>query len=601
MGEVLMMEQSWFEMADIRRRRYANSVWVPLRTSQVLMKAGEFGSAGFQEEYFGAGCLAVPTEMIEEAKELGWMEIGVVHDHNVYVQDGRYLASDRYEKLSGQLIGIPLVLEQRLTNAETLVWHLHQDLVIALGLLREDDVWVCPGEGYIEVARLQRDKDGAPILLEIRFEFLVDYLCARGMTLRISSYRSRREIVEDANHISWVENPFCQETDEERWEGGVGAISEGGMPYGSQTAVLHIARTDVDSADDVPDLGFPTDEGSESHSYRINHEGKKLYLVQSEYWRNEWIDAGAASPRVRRDDAAACIQFITDVKGTLESKEMLVHGIRWLWFKPDVIATLAKMRGGHLGWYTRDTGDVRCSPDNGVHFGVNSVGLVNVFAKDIALLPDWQQRVWAGFNVSPDGGVSEELLDSQMRCRPASTHAPEEEFASAINDIDEVFFNATGKRLMLEHPQRDAILREVHRFRATDLAGVFALAKDAARLTADSIDVVVLQELVSPPRGEKWGSLKSLEKVLATLVSPEKARALLTPLVGAYELRLMDAHLPGSDTESPAALAGIDVSWPPIQQGFHLIRNSAEALRSIADALAAWRGAHAKPGDDNER
>jgi len=595
------MEQSWFEMADVRRRRYANAVWVPLRASQILGKAGRCGSVGFIEEYFGAGCLAVPTEMIEEAKQLEWMEIGVVHDHNVYVQDGRYLASDRYEKLSGQLIGIPLVLEQRLTNAETLVWHLHQDLVIALGLLKECDVWVCPGEGYIEVVRLERDKDGGPLLLEIRSEFLVDYLCARGMALRISSYRSRREIVQDASHISWPDSNLCQETEEERWEGGVGSISEGGMPYGSQTAVLHISRTDVDAAEDVPILGFPTEESSESQSYRIKHGGMKLYLVQGEYWRNEWIAPGTSSPRVRRDDVSAFTQFITDTQSTLESKKTLIHGIRWLWFKPDVIATLAKMRGGHLGWYTRDTGSIRCSPDHGVHFGVNSVGLVNVFAKDIVLLPDWQQRVWAGFNVSPDGGVSEELLDSQMRCSPASTHAPEEEFASAINDIDEVFFNATGKRLMLEHPQRDAILREVHRFRATDLAGVFALAKDVARLTADSIDVAVLQELVSPPRGEKWGSLKSLEKVLATLVSPEGARALLTPLVGAYELRLMDAHLPGSDTESPAALAGIDTLWPPIQQGFHLIRNSAEALRNIADALAAWRGAHAKPGDENER
>ena len=589
------MDQAWFEMADIRRRRYANSVWVPLRTSQVLMKAGEYGSAGFQKEYFGAGCLAVPTEMIEEAKQLGWIEIGVLHEHNVYVQDGRYHASDRYERLSGQLIGIPLVLEQRLTQAETLVWHLHQDLVIALGLLREGDDWVCPGEGYVKVARLRRDTDGGPLLLEIRSEFLVDYLCAKGMALRISSYRSRSEIVEDASHISWPENHLCQETDEERWEGGVRAISEGGMPYGSQTAVLHISRTDIDSAEDVPVLGFPTDEDSESNSYRIKHEGKKLYVVQSEYWRNEWIDAGASSPRVRGNDATASIQFITDAKGTLESKETLVHGIRWLWFKPDVIATLSRLRGGHLGWYTRDTGDIRCSPDNGIHFGVNSAGLVNVFAKDIALLPDWQQRIWAGFNVSPDGGVSEELLDSQMRCRPASTSAPEEDFASSISEIDEVFFNATGKRLMLKHPQRDEILRELHRFRATNLAGLFALAKDTARLTADSIDLAKLQELVAPPKGEKWGSLKSLEKVLATLVPPEDARALLTPLVGVYELRLLDAHLPSTDTESPANLAGIDTSWPPLRQAFQLISNSAKALRDIAGVLAQLGGSKNNP------
>lgn len=595
------MDQAWFEMTDVRRRRYANAVWIPLRMSKDLLKVGEFGSSGFREEYFGLGSVAVPTEMREEAKQLGWMEIGVVNDHNVYVRDGRYLASDRYEKPSGQLMGVPLVLEQRLTQAEPLVWHLHQDLVIALGLLREGDVWVCPAEGYREVVRLQRGSDGTPLLLEIRSEFLTDYLCARSMNLRISSYRSRQAIVPDAFHVSWPGHHLLQEDEDEYFEAGVVEIAEGGMPYGTQTAVLHLSRTDVDPSEDVPTPPFSPGEASEARSYRIGHGGEKLYLVKAEFWCNDWVDAASASPRVRGDSTVAPVQFMVDTKETIESKDTLVHGIRWLWFKPDVIADLARMRGGHLGWYTRDTGSIRCSPDDGVHFGVNSVGLINVFAKDIAQLPDWQQRIWAGFNVSPDGGVSEELIDSQMRCDPASTHAPEEEFASAINEIDEVFFTATSKRLMLEHPQRDAILREVHRFRATDLAGVFALAKDVARLTADSIDVAVLQELVSQPRGEKLGSLKSLEKVLATLVPPERARALLTPLVGAYELRLLDAHLPGSDTESPAALAGIDASWPPIQQGFHLIRNSAEALSNIADALAAWRGAHAKPGDENER
>jgi hypothetical protein len=60
-----------------------------------------------------------------------------------------------------------------------------------------------------------------------------------------------------------------------------------------------------------------------------------------------------------------------------------------------------------------------------VHFGINSRGLVNVYAKDIALLPDWQQKIWAGYNIGPDGKVSEELLASQAEAQPADTQAPE--------------------------------------------------------------------------------------------------------------------------------------------------------------------------------
>jgi hypothetical protein len=56
---------------------------------------------------------------------------------------------------------------------------------------------------------------------------------------------------------------------------------------------------------------------------------------------------------------------------------------------------------------------------------MNKLGIVNAFAKDIALLPEWQQKIWSGDNISSEGGVSEELLDSQMRAMLANTQAPE--------------------------------------------------------------------------------------------------------------------------------------------------------------------------------
>ena len=82
------------------------------------------------------------------------------------------------------------------------MWHLHQDLVIALGLKREGDIWLCPDEGYIDVAHLKRREDGSAYLLEIRAEHLKDYLCARNMALYITSYRNRKIIVDDSSFIT---------------------------------------------------------------------------------------------------------------------------------------------------------------------------------------------------------------------------------------------------------------------------------------------------------------------------------------------------------------------------------------------------------------
>lgn len=281
--------------------------------------------------------------------------------------------------------------------------------------------------------------------------------------------------------------------------------------------------------------------------------------------------------------------FTTDQAGRRESKETLRAGGKWLWFRPDVIAELMGRRGGGLGWHTRDTGGVSCGPGGYVRFGVNRLDFVNVYAKDIAVLPEWQQRIWAGFSVAPDGGVSDELLASQARGIPASTKAPEVLLREALAAADEAFSARFGAPLFRGHPERHVLMERAHRFRGTDQAGVFALAKDLARLTADSIDARTLQSVVAPPKNEHWRSLKSLEKVLATVTSAEEGRRLVGTLVGVYELRLADAHLPSGDIDTAFESAGVDRASSPLQQAVRLIERSAEALNQIAAATTATR------------
>ncbi|MGA7106009.1 MAG: hypothetical protein WBX49_11765 [Candidatus Deferrimicrobiaceae bacterium] len=582
-------------MAEFRRRKFAAAVWIPLRAIHLVIREGERGSLGFRQDFFGAGSLAVPVGNKEKAIRLGWEDIGIIHGHRSGVDAGRYIPSDIHESDSREVFGVPLVLEQRINSSEHSVWHLHQDLVIALGLIRESDKWICPDEDYTEVVKLCRRADGHPDLMEIRTEFLRDYLCARSMGLYITSYRGREEVVEAAGHIEWPANPFVQRTDGERWEGRITAIHEGGMPYGEETAVFHASRTDVDPGEDVPVFGAETEENVSSRSWKFGQRGRKLFFIQGECWRNEWIGPGEYSPRIRRDRVPGRVFFLTDAAGKRESKDTLVGATRWLWFKPEVIPTLAHRRGGALGWYTRDTGHIRCSPDYQVHFGVNAIGLVNVFAKDIALLPEWQQQIWAGFNVSPEGGVSEELLASQMRAEPADTVAPEVLFVAAMAALDKTFQKEAGVPLFRSHPQRSEMLHKIHRFRSHDRNGLFALAKDVARLTTDSLDTKTLQNLVPPPKGEKRASLKSLEKVLATKVSPDDAHTMMTPLFGVYELRLADAHLPSSDVDLTLHNIGIDPSKSAIVQGMQLIDRCAQVLETVRFAFESL----SKPGPED--
>lgn len=579
------MNQEWFEMLNVKKRFYDTAVWIPLRAIHTISSEGKYGYIGHIEEFFGAGTLAVPLKNKSDAEKLGWMDVGISHEHGSYVDNGVYHQSDIYEDYEGKFTGIHLLLSQRGNSDEYGVWHLHQDLVISLGLKREGDIWVCPDEGYIDVAHLKRREDGSPYLLEIRAEHLKDYLCARDMALYMTSYRNREIVVDNPDFIKWTDNPISETSKGDRWEGRVAEIHEGGNPYGTKTAVFHMSRTDVDPEEDVPTFDFPTDENTVSKSWTKEDKGRKLYVVQGELWRNEWVNPSALSRRIRGDKLPSTVYFITDSSGTLECADTLDKHGRWLWFKPDVIMALVHRRGGALQWYTRNTGGVKCSPDYNIHFGINQLGLINVYAKDISLLPEWQQKVWAGYNVSPDGKVSEELLASQIRAVPASTKAPESLLSNSLDLVNKISIEKFDFQIFREHDQKSQLLKICHRFRSIDLSGFLSLTKDLARLTADSIDTSSLQTIVKPPKGTKWGSLKSLENVIAKYVEPQKARSLLSPLVGIYELRHADAHLPSSELKGSFDLVNVDDTKPFIFQGFMVLHACVSSLYGIAEIL----------------
>jgi hypothetical protein len=172
---------------------------------------------------------------------------------------------------------------------------------------------------------------------------------------------------------------------------------------------------------------------------------------------------------------------------------------------------------------------------------------------------------------------------------PAGTQAPEAFLPKGIDLLNEITQRRFKFRLFREHDQYNVLLAHAHRFRATSRDGLFSLAKDLARLTADSINISALQGIVAPPKGEKWGSLRSLEAVLAKDSDPSTARSLLTPLVGIYELRHADAHLPSKDVEEALKMVGVDERLPFVLQGYSLLDSCVSSLFSIAKSLEESR------------
>ncbi|UHQ19084.1 hypothetical protein LVB87_12960 [Lysobacter sp. KIS68-7] len=583
------MDQDWFEMRAERRRPHSGQTWIPLRA--LLSRAqGDVGQLGYLEDFSGALSIAVPSNFRAAAEELEWGDSGLANSHGAYASpDGSYKTVDTFQFDDGVDAGVHLVLAQRNPIGDD-VWHLNQDLVLALGLIEDGDAWVQPDENFAVVAKRVRRADASVAAILIRTDFLCDYLCARGLALRLLTYRDRVSIEASAGHITW---PGGQQNDalaDGRFTGRVDRIHPGGDREGATVAVFHSWRTDVDVEADVPIMGPETDDGTDHTHRRFTRAGPVLHRISGEVWRCEWIEPAARSPCVRGDHVPSSTSFIVNAAGDRRGADELNDediGL-WLWFDAAIVRDLLALRAGRLEWYTHDTGGLEGEPGYTIHFGINEAGLINVYARDVARLSEWHRRFWAGRNLYPDGRLSAELAMSHIEARVADTTAPEQRIADLLTGIDAAARESWGFPIFRQHGIENQLLASLHRFRGVDRSSLLELAKDVARLTADRIDAESLQRFAPPTAQLKGtGSLKSLERALAVHEGAARARSMMGPLAGIYDLRVGAAHLPGSEIEAAFALAGIDPNASSYNQSLQLLTALAQSLESIEASIRA--------------
>lgn len=576
--------QDWFEMKDVVSKGHAKAVWIPLRVSKKISSEGDIGYLGYNEEFYGANSLMVPASQKETALKLGWNRLNLSNDHVGYCNGNRYVSSDAYD--DDGLNGTYLVLQNSRILGQSTEWYLHQDIILTLGLIREGDEWLRPSDGYEVVARIESSKQHRSVGLYIRATYLKDYLCARNCGLYVSSYRSRTEICESANHIAWPESESKKEENNFRWEGYVTEIHNGGPSYGGGVAYIHVARTDADPEDDVPSMdGPPTDENTTGFAHHSQHPGEKVYSILGQLWKEEWIAPGTASPIVRDDNVPSDVSFIVDGDGNSQKGDDLRDLSIWLWFKPDLVPAILSIRGAELSWSTRDVGTLTCCGTS-INFGVNEEGFINVFAKDVSFLPIWLQKKYAGFNTSVTGKVSKELFAAQGRGEFLDTKAPEPFLLPALERIRELSIQNLGVDITVNHAAMENIAKQCYRFRSLNKDGLLTLAKDLARLSADAFVKNRIAKIIT--LGQE-GSLKSVEKLLATKIGAQEAYKMVGPLFHIYDLRLSDAHLPKDDEDVQFKALGIseEVAWPV--KGFLLLKKHVDTLWEIGNVLRDWK------------
>lgn len=572
------MNQDWILQNKETRRTFSKSTWVPLRAS-INDEKGNCKYIGFVSEYFGCGSVAFPPKHREIAEKASWSDIGIGCTAQPYAyEDGYYSSIEQYQWNDKEPIGVHLVFEHPQPVVGGSLWILNPDLVVALRLIKEGNNWVRPEENFVVVAREVLNEKGEQRLIEIKREFLLDYLAARNLSLKLSYYRQRVENVptlEDSEYVGLEDHQ--EERGDGRYELLIRNLND---VCGGSWAMFRAWRTDVDEEEDAPVMGPETNENTNYESSEGNKSGYDGVRVEGEFWRDEWIEHQGISKRVRGDTDTNLPQFIVETDSArIASSDLNNEDVgRWLWFRSSIVNELLGLRGFSLEWYTAETGAIKSTSGYSVHFGINSADLITVYAYDIARLPSWEQHLWAAHNVVPEGKVSSELLDSQVKAQPASTHAVEELLFEVMRLLENGFKQDFNISLFSHELSREEFFKKISRFDSKDQASLLRLAKEIVRVFSDRLNVKELRNLSTHSDKDKLGSNKLLQDILSQKVGDDTARKVFGPIVGAYDMRVGDAHPTSSKIEEALKLAGIDDEISFLRQGQQLISNVGQSI-----------------------
>ena len=194
-------DKSWFEFEDKKKPRLATASWVPLYSNQVWQEK-QFGDIDYWEEYFGAAAILMPQDVENPFTSVQW-------SNAFRFRQGSWIDGDEYVEaryyFEGENVGEYLVFRNNFETPDQEQLLIEPDLILAFHLLQEGDAWVNPEEDYVEVIRQIRDATGKVVQVEMRSEYLKDYLCARKSGLLVATFRSRDRIFADEPDFKLVE------------------------------------------------------------------------------------------------------------------------------------------------------------------------------------------------------------------------------------------------------------------------------------------------------------------------------------------------------------------------------------------------------------
>jgi hypothetical protein len=287
-------------------------------------------------------------------------------------------------------------------------------------------------------------------------------------------------------------------------------------------------------------------------------------------------------------------QFIINSKGDKQvlKKSISIGDFGYIYFRPEVLQKYLQVPGYSVYFHMRNWGSASLPGDRGsIDVGINSHGLVNAFAPDIAELNSSEQAYWSSFSSLPSGEICEEMFQTRMLLNPPNSPGVVELIRDARSQLNTIYKTNFSVDLFNDmEPSK----QELYRLSVGPISNQFSEVLELARIfygwAIETMQIAPLQSVlkkldVAVDKGLR--QIKLLERILmAKGLDEARARSLSAPLVGLNELRIGSAHIGSLELESIFQLMGASTNPQTPREGWNLCIDAVIAsLTLISNAL----------------
>jgi len=198
------------------------------------------------------------------------------------------------------VLGTYLVIQRCYFDGGDYAVNIDQDLLLDLRLKQEGDKWVRPCEAYREVIRISRDKKGHVNLIEIKAEYLKDWLCARKQGLVLVCNLERRFLSQDGSEI--IAKPEKKRVGGGKFEAWNYGCDKAGNGVLGDWDVETCGYEDIDADEDVPVFDMSKNNRKMVSSKRIVKAPEIITrMSMTRFTRTEWMMAAKRQRRMPLD------------------------------------------------------------------------------------------------------------------------------------------------------------------------------------------------------------------------------------------------------------------------------------------------------------